>query len=81
MAIEKILSNEINYDFIFPRVKLRVHCSCGKDYTIRQKLNSRHGNNTAETHGYKCRECKETSYIQYTGTGAKIVTDEILNKE
>lgn len=91
MTIEKILEKKINpTSWRGKNVKfnLLVHCSCGEDYKVKEKLPH------FETEEYirptECRSCKDVSYIRYTMQtwpftdglyfgqfGVSIVTDEV----
>jgi hypothetical protein len=63
MTIEKILEREFSFTFKSkPKIKLKVLCSCGKKYIIKEQFPSWNGNYSAKT---ECPKCKDVSYIKH----------------
>ncbi len=71
------------------KIKLKVHCSCGKSYKIKEKFYEKYLGDREYIRSTKCPSCKDISYIEYTITSKqdsskcnlKIVTNEILEKK
>ncbi len=63
MAIERILKTKIRTTFFWDmKVKLKVHCSCGKNYSIKEKFDGQEDEYTREN---TCPKCNETSLIKH----------------
>jgi hypothetical protein len=65
MAIEKILEHRMKVTAFFSqRVKSEIlaHCSCGKDYNIKEKFSYE---TQCVIRPTKCPYCKEKSYIEH----------------
>ena len=94
MTIEKILEENHKSKVAFDgwwnvKVNLLVHCSCGKDYHVKEKLRDK-GLDVSYTRPTQCPSCKGVSYIQHTikqiqnqhryTYHSKIVTNQIISK-
>jgi phage FluMu protein Com len=91
MSIEKILEIQFKPALDWGRnakIKLVVHCSCGKNYLIKEKL-PEWMTKVRYILPSKCPKCKNVSYIKHSlSAGHKgsdylpeIVTDEVMKKE
>jgi len=82
MAIEKILEKEFSFTFkAKPKVKLKVYCSCGKKYIVKEKFPSWNGSYTSKT---ECPKCKEVSSIKhnfkYPDEGPEYIAEIVTGK-
>ena len=83
MGVEKILEKE--WDFVFlttrPKIKLKVFCSCGKKYIIKEDFNSWNQSYTRRT---ECPKCKDESFIKhklsYPDEGPKYTAEIVTEK-
>lgn len=76
MAIEHILEHDIKVSWsgwttIAIKTKTNVHCSCGKDYLIKNKFKETRTGEKNYTRPSKCPKCKEISYLDYSMTISK----------
>ena len=85
MGVDKILEKEFGSDWDGkPKVRLKAHCSCGKNYIIKEKFQSWNGIYEREI---KCPKCNDISSLlhnlSYPDEGPKykveIVTEEVFD--
>ena len=63
MGIDKILEKEFDPGWNGkPKIKLKVHCSCGENYIIKEKFFSLTGTYTRKT---KCPKCNDVSSLRH----------------
>jgi len=85
MTIERLLETDFKPAPMWgirARIKLSVHCSCGKDYIIKEKFYERYSGMVREyIRPTKCPKCKEISYIKHiiqSGKDYAVYSPEIV---
>jgi len=71
MPIEKILEFRYKPSSIFgtnAKLRLIAHCSCGKDFKIRERFPEKYLGSRDYTRAKKCPSCKKVTYLDYTIT-------------
>lgn len=89
MSLEKLLEVEFKpafCEFAKAKVILKVHCSCGKDYKIKEKFPEKYLGENYYVKASKCPKCKDVSYVEHkiitreddADYSAIIVTDDLI---